>query len=137
VCKQFGYATWEDYYRDACLDGKIQNIKTPTLFLNACDDMFSPERAFPLEKIKQNPFTAMVCTKYGGHIAFCEGLLPTGCNYACRLLGEYINYVLNEIDEEEAKLGAAASSKPTVEATLETVLEEEEQDATNTPLFTL
>jgi predicted alpha/beta-fold hydrolase len=103
VSKQFGYASWEDYYRDACLDSKIQNIKVPTLFLNSCDDMFSPERALPLEKIRQNPYTAMVCTKYGGHISFCEGLLPTGCNYTCRLLTDYLNYVLNEIDEEDAK----------------------------------
>jgi predicted alpha/beta-fold hydrolase len=76
VSKQFGYASCEDYYKDACLDAKIQNIKVPTLFLNAGDDMFSPERAFPIEKIKSNPYTAMVWTRHGGHIGFCEGLLP-------------------------------------------------------------
>jgi len=76
VSKQFGYASCEDYYKEACLDAKIQNIKVPTLFLNAGDDMFSPERVFPIEKIKSNPFTAMVITKHGGHIGFCEGLLP-------------------------------------------------------------
>jgi predicted alpha/beta-fold hydrolase len=44
VTKQFGYKSCEDYYRDACLDAKIQNINVPTLFLNAGDDMFSPEK---------------------------------------------------------------------------------------------
>jgi abhydrolase domain-containing protein 1/3 len=44
TAKQFGYSTCEDYYNDASLDSKIQDIKTPTLFLNAADDMFSPER---------------------------------------------------------------------------------------------
>jgi len=99
VSKQFGYNSCEDYYRDACLDAKIQNIKVPTLFLNAGDDMFSPERAFPIDKIKSNPYTAMIWTKYGGHIGFCEGLLPTGCNYACRILKDYLNNVIIESDE--------------------------------------
>ena len=40
--KLFGYQTCEDYYREACIDTKIQNIQTPTIFLNAADDMYSP-----------------------------------------------------------------------------------------------
>lgn len=104
VCKQFGYESLLDYYKDACLDSKIQNIKIPTIFLNAGDDMFSPSRAFPIEKLQQNPYTAMVWTKYGGHISFCEGILPTGCNYVCRLLKEYLDYVLNESQELEKLL---------------------------------
>jgi len=109
ICKQFNYASYEDYYRDACLDAKIQNIQVPTLFLNASDDMFSPERAFPIDEIRKNPKTAMVCTRYGGHISFCEGILPTGCNYTCRLLTEYLTYVLNEV-EEQAKNASPSSS---------------------------
>lgn len=63
--------------------------------------MFSPERAFPLDKIRQNPYTAMVVTRYGGHISFCEGLLPTGCNYSCRILKEYLQQVLGEIANDK------------------------------------
>lgn len=96
VAKQFGYESCEAYYQDSCLDAKIQNIKIPTLFLNASDDMFSPERAFPIEKIKSNPYTAMVVTKYGGHISFCEGLIPYGCNYTCRILRDYLAHVLDD-----------------------------------------
>lgn len=111
--KQFGYESWETYYKDACLDAKIQNIKIPTLFLNAADDMFSPARAFPIEKIKQNPFTAMVITKYGGHISFCEGIMPTGCNYSCRVLKEYLQHVLNDLEQEEEKQKLLAKSNST------------------------
>ena len=40
--KLFGYRTCEEYYTEACLDAKVQDIQTPTIFLNAADDMFSP-----------------------------------------------------------------------------------------------
>ena len=38
----FGYATWQDYYRDACLHDKIHGLKVPVLCLSAADDPFSP-----------------------------------------------------------------------------------------------
>lgn len=38
----FGYCTWEDYYRDACIHDKVHNLKVPVLCLNAADDPFSP-----------------------------------------------------------------------------------------------
>jgi predicted alpha/beta-fold hydrolase len=50
-----------------------------------------------LEKISANPNVALVMTKYGGHISFVEGLCPTGCNFACRLLSDYLQNILVEI----------------------------------------
>lgn len=100
VSKQFGYNSCEDYYKDSCLDAKIQNIRVPTLFLNAADDMFSPERAFPLDKFKSNEHIALVCTKYGGHISFIENFIPTECNYVCRLLTDYLKLVLNDLKDD-------------------------------------
>jgi len=96
--KQFGYESLEAYYSEACLDSKLQDIKTQTLFLNAADDMFSPSRVFPIEKFNSNPNVALVLTKYGGHISFVEGMWPTGCNYACRLFKDYLSQVIAEVD---------------------------------------
>jgi predicted alpha/beta-fold hydrolase len=98
VTKHFGYESCDDYYRDACLDNKIQNIRVPTLFLNAGDDMFSPEKAFPIDVFKSNENIALVWTQYGGHISFCEGIVPHGCNYSCRILTEYLEVVLKEME---------------------------------------
>lgn len=109
VCKNFNFPSVEEYYNEGCLDAKIKDIKTPTLFLNAGDDMFSPESAFPIEQIKANPFTALIHTKYGGHIAFCEGLMPTGCNYVCRLLTEYLQCVLSESEQPQSNLKCSFS----------------------------
>ena len=39
VAKQFGYESVEAYYRDACFDDKVTDIKVPTLFLNTEDGM--------------------------------------------------------------------------------------------------
>jgi len=38
----FGYDGYESYYHDACIDGKVHDVKVPLLCLNAADDPFSP-----------------------------------------------------------------------------------------------
>lgn len=103
IVKQFGYADCDEYYQDATLDVKIHNINVPTLFLNSKDDMFSPYKSFPIDKIKTNPYTAMILTKYGGHIAWCEGIYPLGCNFTCRILNDLLKFITNEISEQELK----------------------------------
>ena len=92
--KLFGFASCADYYQNGNLDAKIESIKVYTLFLNAADDMLSTETDLPIEKFKSNPYTALVKTSYGGHVAFCEGILPIGCNYVCRMLREYIQIAI-------------------------------------------
>ena len=92
--KMFGYDSLEDFYRDGCLDAKIENIRIPTLFLNAADDMLSTETDIPIDKIKSNPFTALVMTSFGGHGGYSETFFPKGCNYACRILRDYFQVIL-------------------------------------------
>ena len=60
--------------------------------------MFSPEKAFPIDVIKSNPNIALIWTQYGGHISFCEGFAPFGCNYSCRVLTEYLEQVIKEME---------------------------------------
>ncbi len=43
LIKQFGYDSLDSYYNDSNMDTKIHSIQKTTLFLNASDDMFSPE----------------------------------------------------------------------------------------------
>ena len=94
--KYLGYVSLENFYGDGCLDAKIQNIKVPTLFLNAVDDMLSTETDIPIEKIRSNPYTALIKTKFGGHNGFSETVIPKGCTYVCRLLREYIQTLLED-----------------------------------------
>ena len=57
-------------------------------------------KAYPIEKLSANPNIALVVTKYGGHISFVEGLCPTGCNFACRILKDYLSNILIDIKSE-------------------------------------
>lgn len=42
TCPMWGYATAEDYFKDATNNERMPNIKVPTICLNSADDMFSP-----------------------------------------------------------------------------------------------
>lgn len=67
-----------------------------------------------MDKFSSNPNIALVMTKYGGHISFVEGLCPTGCNYACRLLNDYLSNVIleskSEVKQKREKTVASASA---------------------------
>jgi hypothetical protein len=45
--------------------------------------------------------TSILYVQLLGHIAWCEGLYPLGCNYTCRMLMDYLKYVLDEIKENK------------------------------------
>ncbi|XP_014667693.1 PREDICTED: phospholipase ABHD3-like, partial [Priapulus caudatus] len=71
--KVFGYATNDDYYKDACLHDKIDSIKVPLLCLTAGDDCFSPYDALPIEDAEQSEYMMLAITSHGGHLGFLEG----------------------------------------------------------------
>ncbi|XP_051991053.1 phospholipase ABHD3 isoform X1 [Xyrauchen texanus] len=85
----FGYPTNEDYYRDASPIHKIKSVQVPMLCLNAADDVFSPNHAFPVEAVKQNPNVALLITCHGGHIGFLEGLWPRQNTYMDRVFRQF------------------------------------------------
>ncbi len=41
--KLLDYPTADEYYEASSLDNKIENIRVPTVFLNAANDMLSPK----------------------------------------------------------------------------------------------
>uniref|UniRef100_A0A3B4UUG0 Phospholipase ABHD3 n=1 Tax=Seriola dumerili TaxID=41447 RepID=A0A3B4UUG0_SERDU len=89
----FGYKSCTDYYRDASPDKKLPNTAVPILCLNAADDPFSPQNAFPLTIVRSLPNVALLLTAHGGHIAFLQGLFPRGESYMERLFGQFVQAV--------------------------------------------
>lgn len=89
TCRQFGYSDYKEYYSHACLAGKLNQIRIPVLALNAEDDPFQPGDSIPIEEASQTKNVAIVTTRYGGHIGFMEGWLPTRYHFSDRLFAQY------------------------------------------------
>uniref|UniRef100_A0A3Q3X651 Phospholipase ABHD3 n=1 Tax=Mola mola TaxID=94237 RepID=A0A3Q3X651_MOLML len=104
---QFGYRTCTDYYHDASPDKKLPSTTVPILCLNAADDPFSPQNAFPLTIVQDLPNVALLLTAHGGHIAFLQGLFPRGESYMERLFGQFVQAVF----EHPAQINKACCIK--------------------------
>ena len=95
----FGYAGGlYEYYIRGQLRGKIHNINVPTLALNAEDDLFTPEDSLPLDEAKGSDHFAMITTKYGGHQAFMEGMVPSLYGFSDRVFEQYARAVFFKTD---------------------------------------
>ncbi len=81
-------------------------------------------------------FKALVSTKYGGHIAFCEGLLPTGYNYSCRVFKEYLDLVLND-EKNEFSIPKCKAADDQYNNQFSDSTDEENKPIQSTPFFSL
>nr|XP_057913912.1 phospholipase ABHD3-like [Doryrhamphus excisus] len=90
----FGYKTCIEYYQDASPNKKLPHISVPVLCLNAADDPFSPQNAFPVAIVQDMPNVALLVTSHGGHIAFMEGWFPRGDSYMERVFNQFIHAAL-------------------------------------------
>lgn len=91
--RMFGYSSVNEYYAAARLHAKIQDIKVPTLALNAEDDPFQPGDSIPYQGAQTSSHVAILTTKYGGHIGFMEGTIPSRYFYSDKVLSQYLKAV--------------------------------------------
>jgi len=96
--KLFGYKNVNEYYSAARLASRLHNIKVPSLALSAEDDPFQPGDSLPTDGAARSSHVAILATKYGGHIGFMEGTLPTRYHFSDRLLSQYLKAVLGDKD---------------------------------------
>ncbi len=52
TCKQFGFETVEDYYIKSSSIQDIDQLRVPSLFINARNDLISPIDSVDLDKCK-------------------------------------------------------------------------------------
>lgn len=100
--RMWGYKSCEEYHRDASNNDRLHLIRTPTLCINAADDIFCPYPALPLKQIEENPKFAMLVTARGGHIGFMEGFLPyVPTFYLERVITQYLGALkdVKSVDE--------------------------------------
>lgn len=65
-----GFQDAEDYYaRASCLQF-LENIRIPSLLVQAGDDPFLSSSCFPLQEAGKNPYLFLEIPDYGGHVGF-------------------------------------------------------------------
>ncbi|KAG7331765.1 hypothetical protein KOW79_005734 [Hemibagrus wyckioides] len=108
----FGYKSCSDYYQDASPGYKLPQMAVPVLCLNAADDPFSPEHAFPVAQAQRSPNVALLVTSHGGHIGFLEGLFPHGEGYMDRVFSQFVRAAFeHQEDLKEACSSNSSSDK--------------------------
>ena len=67
-----GFDNAEAYYAHCSALHYLQDIKIPTLILNAKNDPFLSPLCFPEEELKGHPFVAFEAPEEGGHVGFAS-----------------------------------------------------------------
>ena len=97
--KMFGYKDVVEYYTAARLYHKVENIKVPTLAINAEDDPFQPGDSLPKDGAARSSHLAIVTTQYGGHVGFVDGFLPNGYFFSDRLFSQFASAAISQLDD--------------------------------------
>ena len=68
--KAHGFRDALDYYEQCSSLQFLNNIRVPSLIINALDDSFLGEACYPLKEAEANPSLHLRMPKYGGHVGF-------------------------------------------------------------------
>ncbi|KAJ2255160.1 hypothetical protein GGI13_001755 [Coemansia sp. RSA 455] len=71
-----GYKDCWELYESASTTQYVDRIRTPFLVINSMDDPVVPAHGLPVDKIRENPYTAVALVKHGGHLGFFSGVKP-------------------------------------------------------------
>lgn len=67
-----GFKDAIDYYQSCSSINFLENIKTPTLIVNAANDPFLSDDCYPVERYKNHDFVQLEVPEHGGHVGFAE-----------------------------------------------------------------
>ena len=70
--KAHGFEDASDYYAKSSALNFIENIKIPTLLINAKNDEFLSQSCYPVEIAKKMPNFYLELPDYGGHVGFLQ-----------------------------------------------------------------
>ncbi|KAJ1999363.1 hypothetical protein GGI04_002713 [Coemansia thaxteri] len=74
AAKIFGYPSAKELNDSGSSARYLKDIKVPTLFINSLNDPICYKSTIPYKDIEANPYLLLACTRYGGHLAYFEGL---------------------------------------------------------------
>ena len=95
--KNMGLKNADEYYELTKLYGKPSKVKVPTLIINSEDDPLTLRDYIDAKELtdKSNNNLALVLTKEGGHVSFCEGLNGMG-SYVEDVAEEFFNILMKK-----------------------------------------
>ncbi|KAH7117616.1 medium-chain fatty acid ethyl ester synthase/esterase-like protein 1 [Dendryphion nanum] len=96
----WGYPTEGAYYRDAQSVDALSAVRIPFLGINAEDDPISHIEAIPFEEFKQNPYTVLCTTNWGGHLSWFQ---VGGKRWFATAVAEFLSKMHNDIDLSGAR----------------------------------
>jgi hypothetical protein len=67
-----GFKNAEDYYEQCSSLQFLQNIKIPTLIINALNDSFLSPECYPVKEAKRNEHLFLEMPNHGGHVGFVQ-----------------------------------------------------------------
>lgn len=70
--KAHGFKNADDYYKQCSSLQFLQNIKIPTLIINALNDSFLSPECYPIKAAKLNPNLYLEMPNHGGHVGFVK-----------------------------------------------------------------
>ncbi|XP_066910526.1 protein ABHD1-like [Clytia hemisphaerica] len=97
LCPLYGYKDHMEYYKDVGIVSlPLEKITVPVLALCTEDDPLCRGKAIPLQKIMTNSLLAVVTTKFGGHLTWLEGIMPTYKRFPHRVFEQYVDIFFGE-----------------------------------------
>ncbi|KAF2640609.1 medium-chain fatty acid ethyl ester synthase/esteras-like protein 1 [Massarina eburnea CBS 473.64] len=108
----WGYPTENAYYRDAQSVDALLAIKIPFLAINATDDPISLVEAIPYEEFRQNPYTVLCTTNWGGHLSWFQS---GGKRWFATAIANFLTKMHDEIDVDAPLPGREDADAKTVE----------------------
>lgn len=88
----------EEYYREHSCAHLLNNLKIPTLFVNASDDPMVGRELLDVVQLaaRRQPNVIFIRTRHGGHLGFYEGVvMPKTISWMDRLIVSYVQSVLS------------------------------------------
>ncbi|KAJ2822288.1 hypothetical protein GGI24_003988, partial [Coemansia furcata] len=74
AAKIFGFESAKELNINSSSVHYLKGIKVPTLFINALNDPICDKSTIPYDELVKNPYLLLAHTRYGGHLAYFEGL---------------------------------------------------------------
>jgi predicted alpha/beta-fold hydrolase len=76
TAKLFGFGTAANYFATQSSNQFLENIRIPTLLIQAKDDPLIPFRVYDHPAIRGNPNLHLIATDHGGHVGFIAQSQP-------------------------------------------------------------